>query len=631
MMKFKNHVFFMLGLASVFSMGTFDAMAKACNKKNVEAGKWCIEGGSEQDCRAGCYCVGANKKKGISLWVDVAKFCRESTNVNAYSEQGVYKCPDGKTSNTKAKTISDCYDVQTSSSESTNCTYAPAAGRYCKYKGGQPLCEPGCYCPGGNTSAVGNNGSYERQVTSRCADHGASAESYLAARSIHYCPDDFPDSDSGTSKIDNCYFKDGSKKVKYGDANISVPAGKYLPKQKKDPATCPAGKYCPGGSFKPSAVEDKGAYDCSGSGAVVSSDKASCVITCSPGYYFAKSTQACKDCHTLENSKKYCPDTTTVTLQIANASYEDKGIYTCNNGYIANASRTDCIESVVECTAGKYLKKNTETPSTCQAGYYCEGGSFSYSALQDQGIEPCTGNTKSSSGQSQCTQCPSNKIANTTHTACVDPDDPDADEELGDIIVDAGYYLPSGKTKHSEQRLCYGVSNFCPGGVFSTEDFDQGIYECPGNGRAANDKKSCNVSLGKEDLRSGVSRASECWLLTDRDDFMECVFGGELYNVSNSNSNTNAAASATLPANHTQYEHRDDDFVEENPRSMRVDNGGTSGFADTAKDKPDYVSKEPVAQKKITNNTTQPLGITTAAKVEGASASFNAARSVRKR
>ena len=58
------------------------------------------------------------------------------------------------------------------------------------------------------------------------------------------------------------------------------------------------------------------------------------------------------------------------------------------------------------CAAGKYLKKNNTTCTTCPANYYCPGGKFYKSTSADQGINACPSSHKiSSAGSTKIQNC----------------------------------------------------------------------------------------------------------------------------------------------------------------------------------------------------------------------------------
>ncbi len=60
----------------------------------------------------------------------------------------------------------------------------------------------------------------------------------------------------------------------------------------------------------------------------------------------------------------------------------------------------------VTCSAGKYLPAGSVTCASCLPGYYCDGGSFTFNVLQDQGLtNVCPDNYYSTGGASTCQQC----------------------------------------------------------------------------------------------------------------------------------------------------------------------------------------------------------------------------------
>jgi len=228
-MKFMKNVFLMMCFASVFSLSYVNnGLAKACNKKEISAGHYCVKGGTEYLCPANCYCDGTSNKEGLSAGFNVKDMCEkrwknEDMRKQAY-DVGIHQCgkttEDGKEydliSNEGSKSKDNCYkDV----SEETKggdayeklCKDAPDPGTYCKQRGTHKTCPVGCYCPGYNRNPTGNNMGEdpEAKVESYCkgSDKNKDTEEYLNSRGVFHCPKDYTSS-TGAKAITDCYDTD---------------------------------------------------------------------------------------------------------------------------------------------------------------------------------------------------------------------------------------------------------------------------------------------------------------------------------------------------------------------------------------------------------------------------------------
>lgn len=128
---------------------------------------------------------------------------------------------------------------------------------------------------------------------------------------------------------------------------------------------------------------------------------------------------------------------------------EDQGIATCPTGYEANSGHTACTPVAVICEAGWYLPANATECDKCSGQYYCEEDIYEFSTTQNQGLKTCSYGS----------------VPNSTHTAC----------ELLSIHCNDGYYLPAGATSCS---ACIGFE-YCPENTYNfSNSNDQGKYIC---------------------------------------------------------------------------------------------------------------------------------------------------------
>ena len=127
------------------------------------------------------------------------------------------------------------------------------------------------------------------------------------------------------------------------------------------------------------------------------------------------------------------------------------------------------IVKQVACPAGQYMKQNGTSLADCEP---CPAGTYSNSGAT--ACTPCVENTyTSTSGQSSCSVCDSNQIANKTHTACQE-----RPEEV--IVCSPGTYLKANGTTQADCETC-PIGYYCPGGEFIPDDEDQGEFLCPAN------------------------------------------------------------------------------------------------------------------------------------------------------
>lgn len=378
-MKLVNRIFLFFGALSVISFVQFDAGGANCSNMTVADGSYCHSGLSKY-CLPGCYCLGATGKDVSMTNNRLEKICtkkekptdEERVNMNT---AGVYVCPNARQfSQQQAKSENDCVSLE-------YCNTEPSKGFYCKTKSeGNQQCPSGCWCEGGDRGkkAVGimnpeETGYNTIPLKSWCGkpegDRVHWVEGYLEDRGVHYCPDEFPLSDNGSSKKEDCYRKNSSKKFYFGIKHCY--AGTYL--RRNTPTTgscdtCDAGFYCRGGDFVVSSQEDRGK------------------TRCPDGYNSSRGADEITDCKDARGQ-----------------SY----VATSGGG---NNNALD-VKDVVRCEPGEYLDTLARAQCVqCEAGYYCQNGI---------NRERCSGLRQySNAGQAACSTCPAGRQANSTHTGC---------------------------------------------------------------------------------------------------------------------------------------------------------------------------------------------------------------------
>ena len=154
------------------------------------------------------------------------------------------------------------------------------------------------------------------------------------------------------------------------------------------------------------------------------------------------------------------------------------------------AAQQYCKYSPIICEAGTYLPANSTDASactTCTAGNYCEGGTFSTSASV-QGLTPCPQNT------------PNSAIGATSEGAC-----------YASVTCPAGQYLPMG------QLTCAPCTNgnYCLGGTFNSNVVaDQGLTACdnatPFSPTGASAANACSAGVSCEAGTYLPANGAEC-------------------------------------------------------------------------------------------------------------------------
>lgn len=285
---------------TMFGFCFWESTAKTC-----PAGEYLLTGKC-YNCPAGCYCTGNDGKLDpknkisvdeVKAYCNSGKKCSHSGS-DGYGDCGkswnarLYRCADlkdsdGNTGNfansgQASKSYGSCYGkINGTSFYYTK--IACAAGNYLPAGSGTcQTCKAYEECPGGSWyPSVHDQGRTDNSI--KCI-----AGTYLAAntKNCAACPEGYVCSggewgqqaiDQGKRKCSgntipneqrtNCVSCPAGKKANEGntecvDAEIFVPAGKYLPANRVQPADCIGDtKYCPGGYYMKKSVE-QGRFDC---------------------------------------------------------------------------------------------------------------------------------------------------------------------------------------------------------------------------------------------------------------------------------------------------------------------------------------------------------------------------------
>ena len=181
-------------------------------------------------------------------------------------------------------------------------------------------------------------------------------------------------------------------------------AGTYLLANSLECTTCPAGSYCPGGTYYLNETEIQGISACNGRTQYSTEGSSSC-STVTSGYY----TTGC------DSSNNNCTGQSECTA----GNYCVNGVSNACGGSLTSAAgapaQTSCY---ISCAAGQHLAANATACSTCPAGKYCAGTRTCYfNASAAQGISGnCNAGTYSTGGATAatCTACPTGSYQNST-------------------------------------------------------------------------------------------------------------------------------------------------------------------------------------------------------------------------
>ncbi len=337
------------------------------------------------------------------------------------------------------------------------------AGEFLSKEGGCETCRENYYCKGGTW-------------TPDDKEHG-----------LNQCPEATPYSDKGAKGKGDCYAKTDT---------IGCDTGSYLPKGDNKCVICPIGSYCSG--IKGVTVDntkDQGIEKCPTTAPyskIGSSDENSCfdTTTCKNGEFLpAFSYSDCKTCP----AGSYCKGG-----KYPYSETGDQGIEQCptTSPFSESGSddSSDCKANLV-CLAGTYLGESMLTCSTCPAGYWCSGGTFTNNTAT-QGMTKCdTATPFSPDGATSSTQC----------SATID--------------CGAGVFLAKGGIQCTDCQEGY----FCDGtkSPYSYDDKnDQGLTQCPttapysdkgAKGEGDCYGKTTDITCGAGEFLSKDNKCETCW------------------------------------------------------------------------------------------------------------------------
>ena len=193
---------------------------------------------------------------------------------------------------------------------------------------------------------------------------------------------------------------------------------------------------------------------------------------------------------------------------------------------VVTAAVAKSLEVQVQCSSGQYLPAKSMSCATCDTRYYCPGGTFSYS-LVEQGRRVikvnCARGQYLPANMSTCTSCKDRYYC---------PGGTFSVSTLDQGLVGtnsysclAGTYLPKNSVKCT---ACKNDNNHvCAGGTFefSTQK-DQGISKCPTGTFVAKNASTCGFS--RDMLKYGMSGAGtslthQCWTQSKLEDYIKCI------------------------------------------------------------------------------------------------------------
>ncbi len=288
-------------------------------------------------------------------------------------------------------------------------------------------CGSGCTCAGGTANQV--------CCTNTCTstNNTSSTQSCTYTKSISYGTQNWSGSQTCNGKYtggNNCTGSCtgcSSWGTCSGGSISSVKCNAGYYKNASNTCTlCEAGYYCPGGTYSASS-SIAGRNTCTNSKSANASyystgvSSSTCPIRCNANYYGNGST--CTACNVAFTTSQSCSYTSSITggvLSYSNGTQSRTCYHTTSSaGSTSSSSCTGTANcsaygscsggtlSTVTCSAGHY-KNTSNTCTTCPAGKYCAGGTFSPSA-SNQGITgSCNAGTYSTGGASAatCTACP---------------------------------------------------------------------------------------------------------------------------------------------------------------------------------------------------------------------------------
>lgn len=338
----------MLGVVAMASFGfVVEVFADSDCTNAPNEGKYCYHANSKPSCPAGCYCTGGSKSHVSDAETNacnhVSNRCADH-NPNCesvYKDANIFYCPkDFPYSDAGAKSMFECFNTKFGSR---------------MYRSEYLSCDPGEYLPAGQIVCEGCKG---------CDGNGT----------CYYCPGINDGTAVYDSVNDQGIFKcaegtvPNSDKTKCEKADITCPAGSYLPKESSITDSCkecPSGYVCLGGTYSFNRPNDQG---------------------------LLLPKDACTMAHGFSDNDSF----------VANSNGD--GCDKCPIGTKANADHTECAETSIKVTKGYYLPANSVQQQKCNnPKKFCPGGEFWKSSVEQGQYDcPFTG-TSASSNYQRCT------------------------------------------------------------------------------------------------------------------------------------------------------------------------------------------------------------------------------------
>ena len=274
-----------------------------------------------------------------------------------------------------------------------------------------------CTCPSGYTKNGTNCTKvvYKDQGTTCCLGGNCSGSGHSTCTSGVQCGS--TKTESGATLCQNPKIPNTETIAATCTTTVTCSEGEYHVGQGHCD-TCPAGSWCPGGTFN-YGDQNVGMNKCP-DGTISSAGKSSksdCVstsqTTCPAGQYYLDSSKNCTSCE----AGNYCPGVTADKSKL-----EDQGIYPCPahatctsssftcdsaSGYDKNSAGTGCEKDTTgtgkqTCPPGQYYLDSSKNCTSCEAGNYCPGVTADKSKLEDQGIYPCPAHATCTSSSFTC-------------------------------------------------------------------------------------------------------------------------------------------------------------------------------------------------------------------------------------
>ena len=163
------------------------------------------------------------------------------------------------------------------------------------------------------------------------------------------------------------------------------------------PVYCDAGTYASSRSVDMNNIDS--AMDCASCSSVSFTDSGSESCTIDNGTGSRTKSRTCyrNDGPVGATSSTQC----TGSSNCGSYTYDTCMVESCDSGYVPNDDNTGCVPDIVSCGSGEQLNGTTCEP--CAAGYYCEGGSWTYNG-GIQGRKSCPAGT-SAAGSDAASDC----------------------------------------------------------------------------------------------------------------------------------------------------------------------------------------------------------------------------------